>query len=62
MTTIIRFPVKARLGEPIEQAPPMAERLSLRARIKHWWLGPPKKPRTRNSVKFDYVRRTARRT
>lgn len=57
MSTIIRFPVKAKLGEPIEQAPPMAERLSLRARFKQWWLGPPKKPRTWNSVKFDYARR-----
>ena len=62
MTAIIRFPVKARLGEPIEQSPPMAERLSLRARFKQWWLGPPKKKLTRNSVRFDYVRRTARRT
>lgn len=61
MTTIIRFPVKARLGAPIEETPPMAERLSLRARFKQWWLGPPKKKRTWNSVKFDYVRRTARR-
>lgn len=62
MSTIIRFPVKAKLGEPIAEAPPMAERLSLRARLKQWLIGPPKKKVTRNSVKFDYVRRTARRT
>ena len=59
--TIIRFPVRAKLGEAITETPPMAERLSLRTRFKNWWLGPPKKKATRNSIRFDYVRRTARR-
>lgn len=57
MTTIIRFPVKAQLGTPIEEKPPMAERLSLRTRFRNWWLGPPKKSRTWNSVLFDHARR-----
>jgi len=57
MSTIIRFPVRAKLGEPIQETPPMAERLSLRARFKQWWLGPPKKKRSWNSVLFDHARR-----
>lgn len=59
--SVIRFPVRAKLGEAIRETPPMAERLSLRSKFKNWWLGPPKKKVTRNSVRFDYVRRTARR-
>lgn len=55
--TIIRFPTKARLGEPAQETPPMAERLSLRMKFKQWWLGPAKRPRTWNSVKFDYARK-----
>lgn len=55
--TVIRFPTAAKLGQPIEEAPPMAERLSLRMRFKQWWLGAPKKKRTSNSVKFDYARK-----
>jgi hypothetical protein len=55
--TVIRFPIAAKLGEPTRGTPPMAERLSFRSKFKQWWLGPSKRPRTWNSVKFDYARR-----
>lgn len=51
---IVRFPVRAKLGEPV--GVPMAKPLPWFARLKRWLLGAPRK-RTWNSVLFDHARR-----
>jgi hypothetical protein len=52
---IIRFPVRAKLGEPV--GVPMAKPLPWFARLKRWLFGAPRK-HTWNSVLFDHARRS----
>lgn len=54
MSTIIRFPVKAKLGEPV--GVPMATAAPWPTRLKRWLFGASRK-RTWNSVLFDHARR-----
>lgn len=52
---IVRFPVKAKLGEPV--GVPMAKPASWATRLKRWLFGAPRK-HTWNSVLFDHARRS----